>query len=155
MVKHLVDTLKILKKGRLDLLQSYTEKNSDRYHYSFKYNDSPVARSIASSLLDHQWLDQQIEYVFSLYYEDAISKECLKSFLNTIKRFSIFESKDVFIGYDELVKTKIGGLKVLLDGCDRMNQKLHSIEFDICRDKVLFEREMERYAKETENHSEC
>ena len=150
MVKYLVDTLKILNKGRIDLIQSYTEKNSERYRYSFQYHHSPVARGIAASLLDHQWIDQQIEYVFSLYNEERISKECLDLFINVVRRFSIFDSTEMFLGYSDLIKTKILGLHTLLGACNRMDEKFRSIEFDMYRDKVLFEREMERYAKEIE-----
>lgn len=150
MSKHLVDTLKILNKGRIDLIHSYTERNSERYRYSFQYYHSPVALDIAKCLLDHQWLDRQIEYVFLLYEEGKISKECLDLFLNVVKRFSIFKNKEIFIGYNELIKTKILGLQSLLEGSDKMNEKLRSLQFDMYRDKVLFERELERFAKELE-----
>ena len=148
MNKDLVDTLKILNKGRMDLVQSYAEKNSERYRYSFQYHRSPAARGIAACLLDHQWLDRQMEYAFSLYNEGSISKGSLDLYLNTIKKISIFESKGMFIGYNELIKTKILGLQSLLERNERMDEKLRSIEFDLYRDKVLFEMEMDRYTKE-------
>lgn len=148
MVKPLSDTLAILKKGREDLLETYIEKNSERYRYSFQYHHSQAARAIAASLLDHKWLDQQMEYVFSLRKDGKISKESMALFLGVIKKFSIFESKEMFAGYEELIKTKILGLQTLLEGNDKMDRNLRSIEFDMYRDKVLFEREMERYSKE-------
>lgn len=148
MAKDLINTLKILNKGREDLIQSYIEKNSERYRYSFQYHNSPVARNIAACLLEHQWLDQQMEYVFSLYYKGVISKGSLDLFLNVIKKFSVLKNNEIFVGYNEIIKTKILSLKSLLEGNDKMNEKLRSLEFDIFRDKVLFERELEKYEKE-------
>ena len=148
MNESLVEALSLLSQGRVDMLQTYTERNSDRYHYSFQYHRSPAARAIASSLLDHQWVDQQVERAINLHTTASISKDGLNLFLKTIEKLSIFQSETVSIGHKNILETKILAFQTILDRADKMNQKLKSIEFDYHRDKVLFEREMEKYINE-------
>lgn len=152
MTEYLVETLGLLKQGREDLLKSYTERNSDRYRYSFQYHRSPAARSIASSLLDHQWLDLQVERALNLHTTINLSKEGLDLFLKTVEKLSIFQTKAVSDGHQHLLETKILALQTILYRADKMNQKLRALEFDYHRDKVLFEREMEKYSQEIDSN---
>lgn len=147
MTKALVEVLNLLSEGRKDLLETYTETNSDRYRYSFQYHRSPAALAIASSLVDHQWVDKQIEQAFTLHNTSNISKEALTLFLKSVNKLSIFYTESIFEGHQNLLKTKILGLQSLLSGTEKMDQKLRKLEFDYFRDKVLFEREMEKYSQ--------
>lgn len=149
MTESLIEALSLLSQGRADILQTYTERNSDRYRYSFRYHHSPAARAIASSLLDHQWLNQQVERALNLHTTDNISKDGLNLFLKTIEKLSIFQSETISIGHKNLLETKILAFQSLLERADKMDQKLKSIEFDYHRDKVLFEREMKKYSSQT------
>ncbi|MBD5163100.1 MAG: hypothetical protein HDT09_00175 [Bacteroidales bacterium] len=149
MSKGLNEALELMARGREFLINSYIEKNSDRYRYSFQYNSSPVALEIAGDLMDHQWLDKQLLDAHDKFEHNDISNCGLELFVHTIQKFSILHSdKVLFVGYDSLLDSKIKGLKVLLSGSDRMNQKIRALEFDYFRDKVLFEREMKKYSEE-------
>ncbi len=148
MTKSLMEVLHLLRQGRKDLLETYTETNSDRYRYSFQYHRSPAALAIASSLLDHQWFDNQIERAFDHHNNAGISTEALLLFLKSVNKLSIFHTETIFEGHQNLLKTKILGLQSLLNGTEKMDQKLRNLEFDYYRDKVLFEREMEKYSQE-------
>lgn len=148
MTEYLVETLELLRRSRENLLLTYTEKNSDRYHYSFQYHDRPAALSIASSLLDHQWIDRQVEQSIEMFNNSEISENTLKLYLKVIKKLSIFKSEEIFEGYESLLKTKISILQSFLKSNDKMEKKIKAIEFDYYRDKILFEREMKKYCQE-------
>ena len=152
MTKGLTEVLDLMAKGRNKLIETYTEKNGDRYRYSFQYHYSPVALDIAGSLMDHQWLDKQLLDARDRFEHKDISNLGLDLFIQTVQKFSIFHSEKIlFDGYDSLLDSKISGLKVLLAGNDSMDQKKRALEFDYYRDKVLFEREMSKYCKEINN----
>lgn len=73
----------------------------------------------------------------------------LRLFFEKVQRFSIFKGKiELFDGYQSLVVTKIKALQSLLSSSNNMTEKLKMIEFDRYRDKVLFEREMEKFTHE-------
>ena len=149
MAKGLNEALELMARGRELLINTYIEKNSDIYRYSFQYDSSPVALEIAGSLMDHQWLDKQLLDAHDKFGHKDISNRGLELFVQTIQKFSILRSdKVLFVGYDSLLDSKINGLKVLLASSDSMNQKLKALEFDYFRDKVLFEREMKKYSEE-------
>lgn len=148
MTESLIEALSLLKQGRQDLLQSFIERNSDRYRYSFQYYRSPASLAIASSLLDHQWLDLQIERAFNLHTTNSLSKDGLKLFLETVNKLSILHTETLSPGQKFLLETKVTALMSILKAADRMNQKLRTIEFDYHRDKVLLERDMDKYSQE-------
>lgn len=149
MTKGLTEALALMARGRNDLVKTYTEKNSDRYRYSFRYHSSPTAIKIAGSLLDHQWLDKQLWEAHDIFNRKEISNIGMNMFTQTIQKMSILRGEKIlFEGYDSLLGSKISALKVLLANSESMNEKLRTIEFDYCRDKVLFEREMNRYIQE-------
>lgn len=151
MNEDLVSALNLLKRGREILLESYIERNSDRYRYSFQYHNRPSSLDIAANLIDHQWLDYQLAEAKEKCELNKVSMASLKLFFEKVQRFSIFRGNiDLFDGYKSLVVTKIKALESLLDSSNNMTEKLKMIEFDYYRDKVLFEREMEKYTNEIE-----
>lgn len=153
MTNALTEALDLMATGRSELLKTYIEKNSDRYRYSFQYHSSPTSLEIAGSLMDHQWLDTQLIDASNRFERQEISILGLDLFVQTIQKFSVLHSEKIlFDGYNSILKSKISGLKVLLAGSDSMNKKMRAIEFDYYRDKVLFEREMNKYLQEVDQN---
>ncbi len=148
MNKSLTDTLNILFEGRQKLLETYIDGNSDRYRYSFQYFNKPSSLNIAICLLDHQWLDKQYEIGATKLKKEEISKETYLMLIKTLQKHSVLHQENcLFIGHQDLLKTKIEGLTQILQMGKQQDEKLSLIQFDQYRDKVLFEREMEKFLK--------
>ena len=143
----LLETLSLMAKGRENLVEKFTEKNSDIYRYSFQYHSSPVALDIAACLVTHTWLDELLADAQEKYDNKVITQRCINNLIQTLQKSSIFRSEGImFEGYDNLLKTKVECLRILLTNNDNMSKKLRALEFNIFRDRVLFERELSKYS---------
>lgn len=144
--KEVDNCLSLLRQGRDDLVNLYTEKNSDIYHYSFRYANSSAAIGIVADLFDHLWLDSQIQFVKEKHSESEISDAVFRTFIKSVQKLSILnKSNSRLDGYDEWIITKIDALKMLLETKSRMDEKSRILEFDYYRDRVLWERELKKY----------
>lgn len=149
MNKTLNDALGLMKKSRELLVNSYTEKNSDRYWHSFRYYNSPAAMEIAACLMDHCWMDELLSDAQHKLEHQEISKASFDMVVRAIQKSSIFHNESApFDGYRVLLSTKKQALSILLESSESLNRRFHSLEFARLRDKVLFEKEMEKYEKE-------
>lgn len=152
MNKSLTEALDVLKDGRVALVNSYNERNSDRYRYSFQYHSSRTAIDTAASLMDHIWIDGILMAAHEKFSNGETSMETLQMVLESLRRSSIFKCKTMmFEGYDTLLKTKILAFGEFLTVCENGNKNKRQLEFDMYRDKVLFEREMEKYSELDKN----
>lgn len=142
----LVNALNLLHECRASLIQDFAQKDSDRYYYSFRFGKSLASFEIAKCLTEHKWLDEHFNLASTKFERKEISKTSLIMFLNLLKKMSIVRL-DIHNNsiQQELNSMKIEALETILSHSIAIDNKLRLIEFDYYRDKVLFEREMEKY----------
>lgn len=142
--QELIDCLNFLEKGRCLLVDSYRDVNSDRYLYSFRFFHSQVALDMVKDLMKHQWIDMQVRLVEKQYSEKQMSSTSFKTLIKYLQLLININSQNSGIS-KEIVKKKIDAIQSLLEYKNRMDSKFKSIEFEYYRDKVLFERELNKY----------
>lgn len=148
----LTQALNVLRIGRVKLIDSYKDKNAERYRYSFKYESSPKILDIAYALLAHQWIDEQVKFSLELLHQNELSSKASDLIFAKIQRFSLFSNNQQLHiqGYTELLRTKMESFAIMLKTSDNLEKGKSRLEFDYYRDKALFEREMKKYLKEME-----
>lgn len=151
--KDLSTVINLLKKSRTALVNSYIEKDNDRYHYSFKYYKYTETLKIVSNLLEHQWIDTQVNLYKEKFEAHEISLNCFQELLSIFKVYMAGNIKDDFLSETIIAnnQTKIKALESLLSIKDDMDKKSRLLLFDYHRDKMLYEKEMEYYEKEIRN----
>ena len=146
----LINAVKLLKESRTALVNSYSEKNSERYHYSFQYYKyKETLNTIIAVLLNNKWIDSQINLTQDRFKAQEISINCFKYVITVFIKHLTKES------YQEILtetayfnnKLKIKALEKLLLIKENMDIKTKDLLFDYHRDKMLFEQEIELQEK--------
>lgn len=148
--ENLLKAQDLLKESRKALINSYTEKDSERYHYSFQYYKYKETLKIVSDLLDHKWIDYHINQIMELYNSKEISIDCFQLSLWFFKKY-LYRNSNKQILSESLIfnnQTKIRAIENILQLKEDMDRRSRLLIFDYHRDKMLFEQEMEKFEKE-------
>ena len=141
----MMSTLHILNMARVKLVFDFTSKKLDVYLPMFKYENQPVLMDLAIENYFTSWLN----YHFQLWNENYphqsgelfynVIKLLIKQIANTDE---INSSNQGF--YFKLISSKIRLLDELIQVGVRDTEKYNALLLDYEKDKVLFEREMNR-----------
>jgi hypothetical protein len=142
--------LDLLKRKREDFVSLFIEKDVELLRKTFEYEKSPVAFSLVRDQFITQWIDEHFEQII----DDDISDEVRKSAVKVCSQL-ISEDKNKDSGIAEfkqaMVKEKLKVIQEFIAVSDRQNHNLEKLKLMRYKNKRLFERKLEKYAKEMPN----
>lgn len=146
----LLRTLELLKAGRLALRNSYSDENDERYRKSVKYYKYKEALKIVSELFEHKWIGEQINLNITRLNKKELSLICFKALIFVYKRILSKNSHNEFTEGTLIFnnQAKIAVFEQMLNIKDEMDIKSELLLFDYNKNKMLFDREMDKLEQE-------
>jgi hypothetical protein len=132
-------SLKILKLGRITLVNRFLKKDPKLYRSMFKYRKNSGAMDLCKDKFILEWIDNH----FKIMKINPANSEQEK--LNAIKRIGLLMKGDGnTVLFYELSLQKIKIIDSLLSSEESMEEKFNELELSYDRDKDLFERKFEK-----------
>lgn len=145
----IMNSLHILSLARSKLVSDFVEKEHDIYLPMFKYENDPELMKLAIENYFTSWANIHFK-LWDKHHRDQAPElfhETIKSLLIKVCDFGEINSHNQQF-YSKLISSKINLINTIIHSSERDNEKYNSLLLEYEKDKVLFEREINRL-KET------
>lgn len=141
----IMNSLHILAIARSKLVTDFAMKEHDIYLPMFKYENYPELMNLAIENYFTSWINIHFK-LWDMNYHDQSAElfyGAIKSLLKTIGGFGEINPQNQRF-YSKLISSKIELINTIICSGERDNEKYNSLLLEYEKDKVLFEREINR-----------